>query len=163
MRKEKAILTASGQGQATVEVDNDQIVEGTVECPDWLEVGKYESVKHNESVKEAGFDLTDFDTVDNFLDILEQIGLDYCYDYYRVDMSEGEEDYYHYVWGNEDGMIVLGNNPITGEWRDGNYKREGYASYIGIEGNGEFVVEAFDVIKENSKNKDISPLNRDFI
>lgn len=163
MRKEKAILTNSGQGQATIYKENNELVEGTIDVPDWLAVGKYQSLNHNGSVKQAGFDLTNFHTIDNFLEILEQIGLDYCYDYYRVDMSDDDEEYYHYVWGNEDGMIVLGNNPITGEFRDGRYKKEGYGSYIGIEGSREFVVEAFEVIKENSKNKDMSPLNRDFI
>jgi hypothetical protein len=163
-------LTHNGQGQVTVTVnENDELVMPEVNNPPtYLEVTDTyrDKVKigHRFGDREMGFDLTMFESRQEFVWILEAMGLDPYYDYARVNASTGSsEDYYYYVWGNENGMILLGNNPITGEYRDGNFKEYAYGSYIGIEGDKEFIDEASYLIEKYSNYKDIDRQRRSFI
>lgn len=165
-------LTNHGQGQPTVELDenNSVTMPDVANPPTWLTLKdlyrKTIKIGHFKGDREAGFDLTSFGTPETFVEMLESIDIDPYYDYARVNVTRAEfnEEYYHYVWGNERGMIVLGNNPITGEYRDGNYKREGYASYIGLEGTQDFVESAFQmIIQYSSSYKDYDMSRRSFI
>lgn len=163
-------LTHNGQGQVTVTADenNELVMPDVNNPPTYLEVtdrhGDTVKVGHGFADREAGFDLTSFNTREQFVALLEELGLDPYYDYARVNAStDSSEDYYYYVWGNKNGMILLGNNPITGEYRDGSFKDYGYASYIGIEGNKEFVDRALHLIIQCGNIKDIDKQRRSFI
>ena len=70
-----------------------------------------------------------------------------------------------FVWGFKDGHIVTGNNPLTGEYRDGNRSPEiGYASYIGVVGTKSFRDRVAKFIKRNATDiKDYDPKTRQFI
>lgn len=163
-------LTHNGQGQVTVTVNeiDELVMPNVVNPPTWLEAtDAYRdsvNVGHRFGEREMGFDLTSFESREQFVWILDAMGLDPYYDYVRVNVStDSSEDYYYYVWGNENGMILLGNNPITGEYRDGSFKDYGYASYIGIEGDKEFIDEASYLIEKYSDYKDIDKQRRSFI
>ena len=168
-------LTNGGQGQTTVEVDeNDSLIMSDVaNPPGWLTVkrvdNKYVEIGHEASIAQAGFDHTSFHTAENFVEILEEIGLDAYHDYVRVNTArwDTEVSSYYFIWSNEDGMIICGNNPITGQWRKptGRVPEKGYASYIGIEGKTSFVQRATDIIRNNQQVsiKDYDQDNRSFI
>ena len=167
-------LTHSGEKQVTVEIDeNDSLI-----MPDvgnqlrWLTIKridrKYVEIGHKASTAEAGFDYTSFETAENFVEVLEEIGLDAYYDYVRVNTArwDTEVKWYCFIWGNENGMIICGNNPITGEYRtEGRFPEKGYASYMGIEGADLFVQRATDVIRNNQQVtiKGYDQYNRSFI
>ena len=165
-------LTHDGQRQVTVRLNENNEVEmpEVNNPPTWLTLKDlYQetfNIGHFDGDREAGFDLSSFDSPEHFVDALEEIGLDPYYGYTRVDMRRAEsddEEYYYYVWGDEQGMIVLGCNPITGEYRDGRYKDTGYASYIGIEGTQEFAEKAYQVIGQEANTKDYDMPHRSFI
>jgi hypothetical protein len=110
-------------------------------------------ITHEHWNAQAGFDLTKFSTVEDFVGVLEDVELDPIDDFVRVKGSVNEEDtYLLFVWANYDGMILTGCNPITGEMRDGKIKKKGYASYIGIEGTGPFVSRIYDAICNSDSN-----------
>ena len=164
-------LKNQGQFELTVEVDVDDslIIPEVNSPPTWLTAKdvfrKTVQIGHENGEREAGFDLSSFDSPEHFVDVLEQLDIHPYYGYTRFcpNRWDTEGDYYYYIWGNEDGMIVFGNNPITGEWRDGNYKDEGYASYIGIEGTQEFVERAYEIIEQEANYKDYDMSHRSFI
>lgn len=165
-------LTHNGQGQVTVRLnENNEVVMPDVNNPPtWLTLKDLYretfEIGHYNGDREAGFDLSSFDSKEHFVEVLEDIGFDAYYDYVRVDTTQAESDekpYYRYVWGNDDGMIVFGNNPITGMFRDGTWKEYGYASYIGIEGTQEFVERAYQVISQEANTKDYDMSRRSFI
>ena len=166
-------LTHGGQGQITVKLnENNEVVMPDVNNPPtWLTLKDLYTrtfeIGHYNGDREAGFDLSSFDNPEHFVEVLEKIGLDPYYDYTRVDRRRAESDdepYYVYVWGGEDGMLVLGNNPITGEWKGtGRPNDKGYASYIGIEGTQEFVEKAYEIIEQEANYKDYDMSHRSFI
>ena len=123
------------------------------------------SIEHTNKEKEAGFDLTDFKSEETFCEVLEELDIDPYWNYYRVENTNYSDPTYCYIWANEQGMILLGNNPITGEWSnpDKRPKDWGYGSYIGIEGTEQFVTTAFELIKNNGYYKDFNPHCREFL
>ena len=117
-------------------------------------------VNHRKGDYELGFDLTLFPDSDTFIEVLERIGINPYWNYYRV---QGDRIYY-YVWANDDGMILCGNNPITGDFRESAIQNQrGYASYIGVEGTEDFVDAALQMIVQFGNYKDIDRNNRSFI
>jgi hypothetical protein len=167
-------LTHNGQGQVTVTVNENNELEmpDVNNPPTYLEVtDTYRDrvkVGHRFTDKEAGFDLTSFNTREGFVTLLEELGLDPYYDYARVNPNKVgvNDEYYYYIWGNENGMILLGNNPITGDYSDpaGRQNEPGYASYIGIEGDKEFVDNALvSIVGYTDYYKDIDKQRRSFI
>lgn len=142
-----------------------QISDRIEERLEFDKMGKSIEVSHQQSGVESGFDLTTFDTAENFCEVLEELDIDPYYDYFKLNTEPENDEYHLFVWANENGMIVCGNNPITGEYRNPNARpfAKGYASYIGIEGTDEFVDEAFLLIKENARYKDRDPRGRSFI
>lgn len=135
--------------------------------PDMLELiadGDFgPEVHHVNNEHQAGFDLTDFGNPEPFAKMLDSLGLNSYWNYYRVETSPGN---YLFVWANDEGMILTGNNPITGDYRrtQERLNEEGYASYIGIEGTESFVKEAINHIIEYSTNyKELDRNRRGFI
>jgi|WetSurMetagenome_2_1015567.scaffolds.fasta_scaffold666757_1 hypothetical protein len=99
----------------------------------------------------AGFDLTDFGSKENFEKVLKENHLDN----YKIELKKtiGADSYRIFVWSNKDVKLITGNNPITGEYSGGKYRREneiGYASYIGIEGKELAVKDLFNSIKKHA-------------
>jgi len=127
----------------------------------------YVRVSHGEYNEEAGFDLTDFGNVENFINCLKDIGISPHLNYFRVQKGvEYGKASYLYCWANDELLIVTGNNPITGDYSspNGRTNEKGYASYIGIEGRDMACAKALDSIKEYAENyKDIDPRGRSFI
>jgi hypothetical protein len=129
--------------------------------------GSYVRVSHEEYTEEAGFDLTDFGNVNDFINCLRDMGISPHLNYFRVQRGiEYEKVAYLYCWANEELLIVTGNNPITGEYSSPTDRpdQKGYASYIGIEGRDMTVAKALDLIKEYAEYYgDIDPRGRSFI
>lgn len=91
-------------------------------------------------VTRAGFDLTDIDA-HKFKDMCE---------IFEISIAPKHTDD-GFIWTGKNGFVVTANNPITGEYYDGNRSNEiGYASYIGIEGTAEFTRSVFNYIKKNA-------------
>jgi len=108
------------------------------------------------STAQHGFDLTSFETVQNWQYVADQLGLK---------PSVGGENG-AFVWENQRGLIVVtGNNPATGQYRSaGRDPEPGYASYIGIEGPDDEVQEAAFLIRNTAIFiKGESPGTRSFI
>lgn len=157
-------LTHGGRRQATIKYNGKKFVGKNVEVPNWLACySSFEKVSHSNSESDASFDLTTFETVDEFIEVLENVDLDWYWDYYRINMPVDNDDYFYYVWGNVHGMLVLGNNPITGEWHNGEYKQEAYCSYIGVSGRDYFVENAVSSIHDYGHFVDWDSENRSFI
>lgn len=119
-------------------------------------------------LREAGFDLTDFGSAENFLGLLNAVGIDANEQYAKVDKSpdDPDRDYGMYVWANADLAIITGNNPLTGEYSDPDMRspQKGYASYIGLSGDPEAVEDAFNRIKQRASHiKEADPDGRQFI
>jgi len=129
--------------------------------------GLFVRVSHAEYDEEAGFDLTNFLYVENFINCLIEMGINPQTDYFRVQRwEENTKSNYLYCWANEELLIVTGNNPITGIYRipGKKTKQKGYTSYIGIEGRDMTVSKAVNSIKKYAENyKDIDPRGRSFI
>ena len=165
-------LTHGGQSQVSVGVDkNDELIMPDVNRPPtWLTVKAINrlsvNIGHENGERGCGFDLTNFESPENFVKMLESIDVDPYYGYVRVDISRwDEETRYYYVWGNENGMIVCGNNPITGEYSspDDRHNDPGYGSYIGVEGTKGFVDNAYQMIIQYGNYKDVDRQYRSFI
>lgn len=105
-----------------------------------------------------GFDLTKFESADDFKEVLELIGA-------SEEPSQGK--YGQFIWKGKKATVVTGNNPITGHYMRVNQRdpEVGYASYIGISGDdAKIVKQVADKIKElTSDIKDESPNSSDFI
>ncbi|AUZ95272.1 hypothetical protein FDI40_gp513 [Agrobacterium phage Atu_ph07] len=103
----------------------------------------------------AGFDITVFDSVDEWRTILETLGL----------VEEPVKTDKGFIWKFTDGVIVTSYNPITLEHYGRDQKaHECMAGYIGIEGTHEFTSKAFIIIKETAdyiKNEEYG--NRSYI
>ena len=71
-----------------------------------------------------------------------------------------------FFWKGRDILIVTGNDPITGKFRNPENRdpERNYASYIGIEGEEKKVKQAVKLIKQNLQYfKDESKGTRGFI
>jgi len=71
-----------------------------------------------------------------------------------------------FQWKGRDILIVTGNDPITGKFRNPENRdpERNYASYIGIEGDEKKVEQAVKLIKQNLQYyKEESKGKRDFI
>lgn len=158
------------QGEVTVQIENGEaIIPDVNKPPVWLDIEVEDTlvnVHHEHGEVKAGFDLTDFRSAETFVEMLQNIDMDPYWRYARVEKSPGEREYYAYVWVNENGMIICGNNPITGEYSNpqDRVNQQGYASYIGVEGTEEFVQRATETIQEYAESiKDYNPNEREFI
>lgn len=94
---------------------------------------------------QAGFDLTEI-SASVWQELIDRHYLtceltDDGWEWYRYSTIEGEKD-----------LIITANNPITGLYHNGGRETEiGYASYIGIEGTNDFVVDVFNFIREHAE------------
>ena len=120
-------------------------------------------------VKEHGFDLTSFGTVENFKKVLKEnklsikgkrkctIGKDYVGKPTKSCQFE---------WKNKDVKLITSNNPITGQYNDPKRRKpeKGYASYIGIVGDDKQVPKLAESIKKHATSiKGENPKEREFI
>ena len=98
----------------------------------WKNFRLNESVKIFRDGAQHGFDLTDFKP-GGFKKFLTALGIPKV----AKGSSTGApwSDGKSFYWRNKDIIIITGNNPITGQYRDeGRRKPEkNYASYVGIE------------------------------
>jgi hypothetical protein len=103
-----------------------------------------------------GFDLTQFEDAATFKKVLEKAGLPLT--------AKKDKDGY-FLWKADGLELVTGNNPITGEYANSpeRPKEEGYASYMGIEGEPAKVKVLVKAIKDHGDSKDESPGERAFI
>lgn len=129
--------------------------------------GLTSDVSHRFGDYEASFDLTDFGNSESFVRVLEDLNLHPVEEYFRLSFGNNEaNDRYVYLWANSEGMIVAGNNPITGDYSDPEARQNqpGYASYIGIEGTREFVDSALvSIVGYADYYNDIDKQRRSFI
>ena len=130
---------------------------------------KWKDFRLNESLKifkdgaQHGFDLTDFKPR-GFEKFLTALGIPKIAkgSSTGASWSDGKSFY----WRNKDIIIITGNNPITGKFRNQNREPEkNYASYIGIETKTkEDMDKVVKLMKQNlSYYKDESRGRRDFI
>jgi hypothetical protein len=98
----------------------------------WKDFRLNESLKIFKDGAQHGFDLTDFKP-GGFKRFLKALGIPMIAkgSSTGVSWSDGKS----FFWRNKDIIIITGNNPITGQYRDeGRRKPEkNYASYVGIE------------------------------
>ena len=98
----------------------------------WKDFRLNESLKIFKDGAQHGFDLTDFKP-GGFKRFLKALGIPMVAkgSSTGVSWSDGKS----FFWRNKDIIIITGNNPITGQYRDeGRRKPEkNYASYVGIE------------------------------
>jgi hypothetical protein len=107
---------------------------------------------------EAGFDLTDFKSKEDFLMILSILELG--------NTPRRDEDACGFIFEGEEGnYLVTGSNPITGTMYNGQKRNEeAYASYIGIQGSKDWVRRAFNLINDTADFiKDSNATEREFI
>lgn len=156
---ETTMIDASSADEVTIEYRDERLVwserNGDYAGPLTVKevYGDLLHITHEHWNAQAGFDLTKFSTVGDFVEVLEDVGLDPVDDFVRVRGSTNEnKTRLLFVWANYDGMILTACNPITGEMRDGKLKDKGYSSYIGIEGTGAFVTRIFDAICNSDSN-----------
>lgn len=105
---------------------------------------------------ECGFDLTEI-SVKKFFKLLKLNNLTW---------TNRKKEYGAYVWGFEDGYIVTGNDPLTGNYRvpQDRAVEIGYASYIGVKGNKSFRDRVAKFIKRNATYiKGYNPKEREYI
>ena len=128
--------------------------------------GLTSDIHHRFGDYEASFDLTGFGSARVFAGVLDNLNLHPVEDYYRLSLGSNESnDRYVYVWANSEGMVMTGNNPITGVYSRPEHRHndKGHASYIGIEGKTSFVEKATELIKKNGNWKDFDPVSRSFM
>ena len=130
----------------------------------WKNFRLNESLKIFRNGAQHGFDLTDFKP-GGFKRFLKALGIPMIAkgSSTGVSWSDGKSFY----WRNKDIIIITGNNPITGQYRDEGRRspEKNYASYVGIETKDpkdmDRVVKLF---KQNtSYRKGESKGRRDFI
>ena len=123
-----------------------------------------ESTKIFQNGAQHGFDLTDFKP-GGFKKFLKALGIPMIAkgSSTGVPWSDGRS----FFWRNKDIIIITGNNPITGQYRDeGRRKPEkNYASYVGIETkNPDDMDNVIKLFKQNtSYRKGESKGRRDFV
>ena len=98
----------------------------------WKDFRLQESVKIFKDGAQHGFDLTDFKPR-GFEKFLTALGIPKI----AKGSSTGASwsDGRSFFWRNKDIIIITGNNPITGQYRDEGRRspEKNYASYVGIE------------------------------
>ena len=126
-------------------------------------------VKKNPKKKEIiewGFDLTGFDSAEQFEMLLERNGLHPEKSFKLLTPYKESPETHHYQWSNPYIKIITGNNPITGEYSNPKWRQneKGYASYIGIKGYRGSVLKMVKDIKNTTDDiKGESRYKRDFI
>ena len=98
----------------------------------WKDFRVNESLKIFRDGAQHGFDLTDFKP-GGFKRFLKALGIPMVAkgSSTGVSWSDGKS----FFWRNKDIIIITGNNPITGQYRDKGRRdpEKNYASYVGIE------------------------------
>ena len=98
----------------------------------WKNFRLNESLKIFRNGAQHGFDLTDFKP-GGFKRFLKALGIPMI----AKGSSTGASwsDGRNFFWRNKDIIIITGNNPITGQYRDEGRRspEKNYASYVGIE------------------------------
>ena len=98
----------------------------------WKNFRLNESLKIFRDGAQHGFDLTDFKP-GGFKRFLKALGIPMVAkgSSTGVSWSDGKS----FFWRNKDIIIITGNNPITGQYRDKGRRdpEKNYASYVGIE------------------------------
>jgi len=130
----------------------------------WKNFRLNESLKIFRDGAQHGFDLTDFKP-GGFKKFLKALGIPMV----AKGSSTGASwsDGRSFYWRNKDIIIITGNNPITGQYRDEGRRspEKNYASYVGIETKNpddmEKVVKLFK--KHRSYSKGESKGRRSFI
>ena len=115
----------------------------------WKNFRLNESLKIFRDGAQHGFDLTDFKP-GGFKRFLKALGIPMVAkgSSTGVSWSDGKS----FFWRNKDIIIITGNNPITGQYRNKNRAPEkNYASYIGIETkNRKDMKRVVNLIKQNT-------------
>ena len=130
----------------------------------WKDFRLNEAVKIFRDGAQHGFDLTDFKP-GGFKRFLKALGIPMI----AKGSSTGASwsDGRSFYWRNKDIIIITGNNPITGQYRDKGRRdpEKNYASYVGIETRNpedmDNVVKLFK--KFTSYRKGESKGRRDFV
>ena len=128
----------------------------------WKNFRLEESAKIFQPGFQHGFDLTDFKP-GGFKKVLRALGIPTIAKGSHTGGSDFSNGFY---FRNKDIIIITGNNPITGKYRNANRSPEkNYASYIGIETKTrEDMDRVVKLIKQNtSYRKGESRGRRDFI
>ena len=98
----------------------------------WKNFRLNESLKIFKDGAQHGFDLTDFKP-GGFKKFLKALGIPMIAKGSSTGKSWSDGDVFY--WRNKDIIIITGNNPITGQYRDKGRRdpEKNYASYVGIE------------------------------
>ena len=130
----------------------------------WKDFRLNEAVKIFRDGAQHGFDLTDFKP-GGFKRFLKALGIPMI----AKGSSTGASwsDGRSFYWRNKDIIIITGNNPITGQYRDEGRRdpEKNYASYVGIETKDpKQMANVVKLFKQNtSYRKGESKGRRDFI
>mgnify|MGYP000262170725 CR=1 FL=1 len=130
----------------------------------WKDFRLQESVKLFQNGAQHGFDLTDMKP-GGFKKFLKALGIPMIAKGSSTGKSWSDGDIFY--WRNKDIIIITGNNPITGTYRNkaNRSPEKNYASYVGIETkNPEDMKNVLKLFKQNrSYSKGESRGRRDFI
>jgi hypothetical protein len=130
----------------------------------WKNFRLTEAVKIFQNGAQHGFDLTDMKP-GGFKKFLKALGIPMIAKGSSTGKSWSDGDIFY--WRNKDIIIITGNNPITGTYRNkaNRSPEKNYASYVGIETKDpkqmDKVVKLFK--QHRSYSKDESRGRRDFI
>ena len=130
----------------------------------WKNFRLTEAVKIFQNGAQHGFDLTDMKP-GGFKKFLKALGIPMIAKGSSTGKSWSDGDVFY--WRNKDIIIITGNNPITGTYRNkaNRSPEKNYASYVGIETKDpkqmDKVVKLFK--QHRSYSKDESKGRRDFI
>ena len=114
----------------------------------WKDFRLQEAVKIFKDGAQHGFDLTDFKP-GGFKKLLKTLGIPTIA---KGSHTGGSDTSNGFFFRNKDIVIITGNNPITGKYRNKNRAPEkNYASYIGIETkNPKDMKGVVNLIKQNT-------------
>ena len=130
----------------------------------WKDFRLNESLKIFKDGAQHGFDLTDMKP-GGFKKFLKALGIPMIAKGSSTGKSWSDGDVFY--WRNKDIIIITGNNPITGTYRNKANRppEKNYASYVGIETkNPEDMKNVLKLFKQNrSYSKGESRGRRDFI
>ena len=128
----------------------------------WKDFRLQEAVKIFKDGAQHGFDLTDFKP-GGFKKLLKTLGIPTIA---KGSHTGGSDTSNGFFFRNKDIVIITGNNPITGQYRNKNRAPEkNYASYVGIETKDPKTMDkVVKLFKQNtSYRKGESRGRRDFI